>query len=165
MHNSRFRLMAGFMGAGFWLFAGTSFAQNTNTTPGTPGAVAGTTALSPQTGTNIGTTAPGTQPGTPTGSANATTPITATTTTTTWSFPGGVFGIIVLAVLIFLALVVLLRGRRRTVVSETYVSSATSPGTRGVRTGTATSDRENLNSRAASGTKTTSGTNDPSARL
>ena len=59
----------------------------------------------------------------------------------------------------------LFRGRDRTVVRETYASSSTTgPGTRNVTTGTASDDRMNLNSRAASGTGTQSGINDPNAR-
>ena len=69
------------------------------------------------------------------------------------------------AVLVLLVLFALFRGRDRTVVRETYASSSTtSPGTRNVATGTASDDRMNLNSRAASGTGNQSSVNDPNAR-
>jgi len=91
---------------------------------------------------------------------------TNTTTTTTRSFPGGALGMLAVAVLVLLVLFALFRGRDRTVVRETYASSSTtSPGARNVATGTASDDRMNLTSRAASGTGTTNGgMNDPSAR-
>jgi hypothetical protein len=88
-----------------------------------------------------------------------------TTTTTTRSFPGGTLGMLAVAVLVLLVLFALFRGRDRTVVRETYASSSTAaPGTRNVATGTASDDRMNLNSRAASGTGTQTGMNDPDAR-
>jgi hypothetical protein len=69
------------------------------------------------------------------------------------------------AVLVLLVLFALFRGRDRTVVRETYASSSTtSPGTRTGATGTASDDRMNLNSRAASGTGNQTGMNDPNAR-
>jgi hypothetical protein len=175
MHNVRFRLMAGLAGATLCLFAATSYGQNTNTTTG----AAGTTAQ--PTGTDAGTV--GAQAGTTTG--NASTPATpdagtttagtvtgttatdavTTTTTTTRSFPGGTLGMLAVAVLVLLVLFALFRGRDRTVVRETYASSsAAAPGTRNVTTGTASDDRMNLNSRAASGTGTQSGINDPDTR-
>jgi hypothetical protein len=172
MHNVRFRLMAGLAGATLCLFAATSYGQNTNT----PTGAAGTTTQ--QTGTDAGTTV-GAQPGTPTGTANTqatpdagttTTGTTATdavttTTTTTRTFPGGTLGMLAVAVLVLLVLFALFRGRDRTVVRETYASSTTTaPGTRNVTTGTASDDRMNLNSRAASGTGTQTGINDPDAR-
>jgi hypothetical protein len=176
MHNVRFRLMAGLAGATLCLFAATTYGQNPNTTTGT----AGTTTQ--PTGSNAGT-AVGAQPGTTTGTAN--TPATpdagitttgtvtgttatdavTTTTSTTRSFPGGTLGMLAVAVLVLLVLFALFRGRDRSVVRETYASSSTtSPGARTVTTGTASDDRMNLNSRAASGTGTQSGVNDPNAR-
>jgi hypothetical protein len=69
------------------------------------------------------------------------------------------------AVLVLLVLFALFRGRDRTVVRETYASSSTTaPGTRTVTTTTASDDRMNLNSRAASGTGNQTGINDPNAR-
>jgi hypothetical protein len=176
MHNVRFRLMAGLAGATLCLFAATSYGQNTNTPTGSA-----TTAQ--PTGTDAGTV--GAQPGTTTGNAStqatpdagATTTGTVTgttatdavttTTTTTRTFPGGTLGMLAVAVLVLLVLFALFRGRDRTVVRETYASSSTTapaPGARNVTTGTASDDRMNLNSRAASGTGTQSGTNDPNAR-
>ena len=176
MHNVRFRLMAGLAGATLCLFAATSYGQNTNT----PTSAGATTA--PPTGTDAGTV--GAQTGT-TGNANAqatpdagatttgtvtgttATDAVTTTTTTTRTFPGGTLGMLAVAVLVLLVLFALFRGRDRTVVRETYASSSTTapaPGTRNVTTGTASDDRMNLNSRAASGTGTQSGTNDPNAR-
>jgi len=164
MHNARFRLMAGLAGATLCLFAVTTYGQNTNTAPTT---TAGTDAnASPQaTGTTgqptTGTTAPTTTGTTTTGTATDLT----TTTTTTRSFPGGVWGIIAVVVLVVIILAALFRGRDRTVVRETYASSsAASPGSRPAGTGT-TDDRMNVNSRAASGPGTTpGGMNDPNAR-
>ena len=166
MHNVRFRLMAGLAGATLCLFAVTSYGQNTNT----------------PTGTNAGTTV-GAQPGTTTGTANtqatpdagATTTGTVTgttatdavttTTTTTRTFPGGTLGMLAVAVLVLLVLFALFRGRDRTVVRETFASSSTTtPATRNVATGTASDDRMNLDSRAASGPGSETGINDPNAR-
>ena len=176
MHNVRFRLMAGLAGATLCLFAATTYGQTPNTTTGAPG-----TTTQP-TGSSAGTTV-GAQPGTTTGTAN--TPATpdagttttgtvtgttatdavTTTTSTTRSFPGGTLGMLAVAVLVLLVLFALFRGRDRSVVRETYASSSTtSPGARTVTTGTASDDRMNLNSRAASGTGSQSGVNDPNAR-
>ena len=175
MHDVRFRLMAGLAGATLCLFAATSYGQNQNTTTGTAGTgtqptgTAGTTTLSAQPGTTTGTAntpapdAGTTTTGTTTGST-ATDAVT-TTTTTTRTFPGGTLGILAVAVLVLLVLFALFRGRDRTVVRETYASSSTTaPGTRTVATGTASDDRMNLNSRAASGTGNQTGMNDPNAR-
>lgn len=175
MHNARFRLMAGLAGATLCLFAATSYGQNPNPTTGTAG-----TATQP-TGTT-GTTTLGAQPGTTTGTANTPAPdagttttgtvtgstatdAVTTTTTTTRTFPGGTLGILAVAVLVLLVLFALFRGRDRTVVRETYASSSTTaPATRTVATGTASDDRMNLNSRAASGTGNQTGMNDPNTR-
>jgi hypothetical protein len=175
MHNARFRLMAGLAGATLCLFAAKSYGQTPNTTTGTAG-----TATQP-TGT-AGTTTLGAQPGTTTGTANTPAPdagttttgtatgstatdAVTTTTTTTRTFPGGTLGILAVAVLVLLVLFALFRGRDRTVVRETYASSSTTaPGTRTVATGTASDDRMNLNSRAASGTGNQTGMNDPNVR-
>jgi hypothetical protein len=173
MHNVRFRLMAGLAGATLCLFAAAGYGQNPNTTTGT----------TPPTGTNAGTTTLGAQPGTATGTANtqatpdagttttgtvtgtSATDAVTTTTTTTRTFPGGTLGMLAVAVLVLLVLFALFRGRDRTVVRETYASSSTTaPGTRNVATGTASDDRMNLNSRAASGTGDQTGVNDPNAR-
>jgi hypothetical protein len=177
MHNARFRLMAGLAGATLCLFAATSYGQNTNTQTGAAGAT-----TQPTTGTDAGATV-GAQPGTTTGNASTqatpdagttttgtVTGTTAndavtTTTTTTRTFPGGTLGMLAVAVLVLLVLFALFRGRDRTVVRETYASSSTTaPGTRNVTTGTASDDRMNLNSRAASGTESQTGMNDPDAR-
>ena len=168
MHNARFRLMAGLAGATLCLFAATSYGQNPNTTTGAAGAT-----TQPTTGTDAGATV-GAQPGTTTGNASTqatpdagttATDAVTTTTTTTRTFPGGTLGMLAVAVLVLLVLFALFRGRDRTVVRETYASSSTTaPGTRNVTTGTASDDRMNLNSRAASGTESQTGMNDPDAR-
>jgi hypothetical protein len=148
MHNARARLMAGLAGATLCLFAVTSYAQTPTTTPGSPDASAQAPA----------------QPSTPAPTGTATDPlvtgtatdVVTTTETTTWSFPGGVWGILAVAVLAIIILFALFRGRDTTVVKETYVSPNTGPGARNVGTGTAVGDR-NLNPRTASGTEPRSG--------
>ena len=174
MHNVRFRLMAGLAGATLCLFAATSYGQNTNTPTsapttaqptgtdaGTVGAQAGTTGnTNAQTTPDAGATTTGTVTGTTATDA-------VTTTTTTRTFPGGTLGMLAVAVLVLLVLFALFRGRDRTVVRETYASSSTTAptaGSRNVTTGTTSEDRMNLNSRAASGTGTPGGINDPNAR-
>jgi len=167
MHNARFRLMAGLAGATLCLFAATSYGQNTSTQTGTtdgtaaPSASAQAPATTPdasaQTPTTTGTVTTGTE-----------TRTTATDqTTTTTSFPGGLLGILAVAVLVLLILFALFRGRDRTEVRETntVASSAATPGAR-TTAGTAGGERMNLDSRAASGTTTTttSSINDPNAR-
>ena len=143
--------MAGLAGATLCLFAVTSSAQQPTTTTGAPDA-----------------TAQPTTPATPAPTADAQAPTTGTeittTETTTWSFPGGIWGILAAAVLVLFILFALFRGRDTTVVKDTYVS--TTPGARNVGTGTAIGDR-NLNPRAASGTEPprTGGVNDPNTRL
>ena len=173
MHNVRFRLMAGLAGATLCLFAATSYGQNPSTTgtagtatqpTGTPG-----TTITAQPGTTTGSASTPATPDagtTTTGTVTGTTATDAvTTTTTTRSFPGGTLGMLAVAVLVLLVLFALFRGRDRTIVRETYASSSTtSPGTRTVATGTASDDRMNLNSRAASGTGNQSGINDPNPR-
>lgn len=147
MHNARFRLMAGLAGATLCLFAVTSYGQNPE----------------PTTPTSAQTPAPTTPAAT-----DQTTPAptdATTTTTTTTSFPGGMLGILAVAVVVLLLLFGLFRGRDRTVIKETYTAPVAGPGNRNVTTGTAADDRMNLNSRAASGPGTTpGGTNDPNAR-
>jgi hypothetical protein len=168
MHNARSRLLSGLAGATLFLFAATSYGQTPNTPTATPGTGTVSTQTTPApTGTATDAAAQ------PTTTDAATTNATVTrgtatdvTTTTTRSFPGGTLGIVVVAVVVLLLLFSLFRGRDRTVVRETYASSSTTaPGTRTVSTGTATDDRMNLNSRAASGPdNTTGGMNDPNAR-
>jgi len=155
MRNARFRLMAGLAGATLCLFAATSYAQTPTTTgsaqtpaPTTPTATDQTT-LTP---TDAGTSA------TVTSQTDA-----VTTTTTTRSFPGGMLGILAVAVIVLLLLFGLFRGRDKTVVKETYVAPPATPANRTVST--ASEDRMNLNSRAASGPGTNpGGENDPNAR-
>ncbi len=149
MHNARFRLMAGLTGASLCLFAVTAYGQNPTTTTTTGSAQ--TAAPTTQTPTATDQTTP----------APANTDANATTTT---SFPGGMLGILAVAVLVLLLLFGLFRGRDRTVIKETYVTPPAA-GTRNVTTGTAADDRMNLNSRAASGPGTNPGEmNDPNAR-
>jgi hypothetical protein len=157
MHNARFRLMAGLAGATLCLFAVTTYGQQTSPTTGTPATTDAT--ASPQATTPTDQAAPTT---TTTGTATDVT----TTTTTTRTFPGGLWGIIAVVVLVVIVLAALFRGRDRTVVRETYASSsAASPGARTASSGTAADDRMNVNSRAASGPGTSSGgINDPNAR-
>lgn len=151
--------MAGLAGATLCLFAVTSYAQNPTTS--TPDPNAQTTTAQPVT------------PATPAPTGNATdnaavpgtgTDVVATTETTTWSFPGGIWGILAVALLVLFILFSLFRGRDTTVVKETYVSPNTAPGARNVGTGTGVGDR-NLNPRTASGTGTDNGgMNDPNTR-
>ena len=155
MHNARFRLTAGLAGATLCLFAVTSYSQ-TPTTTGSPDASAQTT--------------PATQPATPAPTGTATDPAVpvtdiTTTETTTWSFPGGIWGILAAAAVVLLIFLALFRGRDKTVVKETYVAPNTGPTTRTVSTGTAFGDRD-LNPRAASGPGTTGtgGMSDPNPR-
>jgi hypothetical protein len=150
MHNRRFRLVAGLAGATLCLFAVTSSAQQPTTTTGAPDASAQTTT-----------------PATPAPAADAAAPVAGTeittTETTTWSFPGGIWGILAAAVLVLFILFALFRGRDTTVVKETYVSPNT--GARNVGTGSAVGDR-NLNPRTASGRETgNGGVNDPNTRV
>lgn len=169
MHNAHFRLFSGLAGATLFLFAAASYGQTPNTTTSTAGnGSVSTQTTPPQTGT---ATDAGTQPTTTdAATTNATvtrgTATDVTTTTTTRSFPGGLLGMLAVAVLVLLVLFSLFRGRDRTVVRETYASSsAAAPGTKSVSTGTATDDRMNLNSRAASGPDNTSGgMSDPGAK-
>ena len=156
MHNARFKVMAGLAGATLCLFAVTSYAQ----TPTTTGA-AGTPDASAQTATPQGTQTDAATTPAPT---DAATDVTTTTSTTTWSFPGGILGMVAVAALVLLVLFALFRGKDRTVIRETYAASPPSSSTR-PSTGTAADDRLNANSRAASGTGTNSGgINDPNAR-
>jgi disulfide bond formation protein DsbB len=163
MSNARFKLMAGLAGATLCLFAVSSYGQNTNAQT-TPPAGAGTAGSVDQQ-----QAAPTTQGTQPTTTGTATTPTTTTdgsitstatdVTTTSRTFP--MWGIIAAVVVVLLILVALFRGRDRTVIRETSVSSSTSsPGNRSTGTASATDDR----ARAASGTGNTSGTNDPNLR-
>ena len=165
MSNARFKLMAGLAGATLCLFAVSSYGQNTNAQTATPPAAAGTGSVDQQQA------APTTQGTQPTTTGTATTPTTTTdgsitttatdVTTSTRTFPGGTWGIIAAVVVVLLILVALFRGRDRTVIRETYASSSTnSPSNRSTGTATEADDR----TRAASGSGTTSGTNDPNAR-
>jgi hypothetical protein len=158
MRNTRLRLMAGLAGATLCLFAATSYAQ----TPTTTGSAQTPTATTPApTATDQATPAPTDAATSATVTQSSQTD--AVTTTTTRSFPGGMLGILAVAVLVLLLLFGLFRGRDRTVIKETYAAPP-APGTRSVTTST-TDDRMNLNSRAASGPGTTpGGINDPNAR-
>jgi hypothetical protein len=164
MSNARFRIMAGLAGATLCFFGVSSYAQNTNAQTATPPA-AGTGSVDQQQA------APTTQGTQPTTTGTATTPTTTTdgsitttatdVTTTTRTFPGGTWGIVAAVVVVLLVLISLFRGRDRTVIRETYASSSTSsPGNRSTGTATAADDR----ARAASGTGTNSGMDDPNAR-
>ena len=166
MHNARFRVMAGLAGATLCLFAVTAYAQNPTTTTTDPNAQ-GAVTTPPATPTDQATPSATGAPTTTTDQSTVTqsTATDATTTTTTRSFPGGTLGILAVAVLVLLLLFGLFRGRDRTVVKDTYVATPPVTGSRTVTTSTTTDDRMNLNSRAASGTGTSSGgMNDPNAR-
>jgi hypothetical protein len=165
MHNARLRVMAGLAGATLCLFAVTSYAQNTDPATGAPqtSTQAPTTGAQPTTPTGDATTPPATDQGTTNGTITTTGSQTTTETTTT-SFPGGVWGIVAVAVVILLVLFGLFRGKGdRTVVKDTYVSNP--PASRS--TGMGTADDRVVTSRAASGTETTTTTtrtDDPNAR-
>ena len=165
MHNARFRAMSGLAGATLCLFAVTAYGQSQTTTgaAGTGGAATTQTAAPTNPPASDQTTpAPATTDAN--GSITSTATDVSTTTTTTRSFPGGMLGILGVAVLVLLLLFGLFRGRDRTVVRDTYVATPPVTGTRTVTTST-TDDRMNLNSRAASGPGTTpGGMNDPDAR-
>jgi hypothetical protein len=179
MHNARFRLMAGLAGATLCVFAATSYGQNTSTQAGTTNGTATTPdagAQSTPSTSSPSASAPATTPDAsaqaPATTGTVTTGTTATdattTTTTSTGFPGGTLGILAVAVLVLLILFALFRGRDRdsTVVRESSVSSsAAAPGAR-TTAGTAGGERMNLDSRAASGTSTTTGSSvgDPNTR-
>ena len=160
MHKARFRVMAGLAGATLCLFAVAANGQSPTTTTPTGAAGAGVDAQTAQP------TTPAPAPATTDANGTITSTATdvSTTTTTTRTFPGGMLGILAVAVLVLLLLFGLFRGRDRTVVRDTYV--ATPPVTRTVTTSTTADDRMNLNSRAASGPGTNpgAGINDPNAR-
>ncbi|HWL38917.1 MAG TPA: hypothetical protein VNO75_01670 [Gemmatimonadaceae bacterium] len=163
MRNARLRLMAGLAGAAMCLFAVTSYGQTPTTTPGSPDASA-----QPTTPATPAPSGPVTDPIVP----GTGTEVLTTTETTTWSFPGGIWGILAVAVLAILILFAVFRRRDTTVVNETYVSPNTGPGARNAGMGTAVGDR-NLSPRAAQGTEPPTrggvndrgGTNDPNTRL
>lgn len=157
MQNARSRLVAGLAGAFLCLFAVTSYGQTPTTTPGSPDASAQTAQpTTPATPAPSGTTVDPIVPG-------PTTDIVAgtETTTETWSYPGGIWGILATALVALLILFAVFRRRDTTVVNETYVA----PGTRNAGMGTAVGDRT-LSPRAASGTDpgTRAGFNDPNVR-
>ena len=164
MLNARFRVMAGLAGATLCLFAATASAQNPATPTTDPNAQG---AVTTPPATNPAPTDQATTPTTTTDRATVTQTATdATTTTTTRSFPGGTLGILAVAVVVLLLLFGLFRGRDKTIVKDTYVTTPPVTGARTVTTSTTTTDdRMNLNSRAASGPGTSSGgVNDPNAR-
>jgi len=163
MHNARFRVMAALAGATLCLFAATAYGQNPTTTTPTGQAGSAQTAA-PTTPTPADQTTPAPADQNPSVTTTATD--VSTTTTTTRTFPGGMLGILAVAVLVLLLLFGLFRGRDKTVVRDTYVANPPVTGSRTVTSTTTTDDRMNLNSRAASGTGTQpgSGMNDPNAR-
>jgi len=171
MKKARLRVMAGLAGATLCLFAVTSYAQNTNTTTGTSdpaaqtGAAPTTTGAQPPATTGDATTPAPADQGSTNGTITSTATDVATTDTTTRTFP--MWAIVVVAVVIVALLFGLFRGRDKTVIKETYVTPNSTPGARTTGMGTAADDRV-VNSRAASGTGTSTGTNsgmnDPNAR-
>jgi hypothetical protein len=168
MHNARFRVMAGLAGATLCLFAATANGQNQTAQP-TTGAAAGTSAdaqtAQPTTPAPTDQAAPAPTTTDPNATITSTATDVSTTTSTTRTFPGGMLGIVAVAVVVLLLLFGLFRGRDRTVVRDTYVTPPVA-GSRTVTTSTTTDDRMNLNSRAASGPGTNQGAgmNDPNAR-
>ncbi len=167
MRKARSRLTTVLAGATLCLCAVAAYGQDQSTTNNAPTGAAGT-AATPDAGSsaapqsNAATAAPqGTTPTVTTTGKTTTTDIT-TTTATTRNFPGGFWGIVAVAIVVLLVLIALVSGRNRTVVRETYASSATGyPGNRNVSTGTAVGDGT-LTTRTASGTETTkSGVNEP----
>jgi hypothetical protein len=170
MNNARLKVMAGLAGAALCLFAVTTYAQTTNTTTGTTpnqsAQTAAPTTTLPSTPTGDATT-PSTPPadaGTANGTITSTATDVTTTDSTTRSFPGGFWGILAVAVVVLLVLFGLFRGKDRTVVKDTYVTTNTSPNTRSTGMGTASGDRV-VTQRVASGTETTTTrVNDSDAR-
>jgi hypothetical protein len=159
MRNARLRMMTGLAGAALCVFAVTSYAQDPNNPPaGTDPAAqtaAPTTTAQPATPTgDASVPAPADQATTNSTVTRSTATDIATTDNTTTSFPGGVWGITAVAVLVLLALFGLFRGRDRTVVRDTYTTNTVNPPVVTTRTtgmGTATGDRT-LNTRVASST-------------
>jgi hypothetical protein len=164
MHNARLRVMAGLAGATLCLFAVTSYAQNNDPATGSAqtSTQAPTTGAQPTTPTGDATTPPAADQGTTNGTITTTGSQTSTETTTT-TFPGGVWGIVAIAVVILLVLFGLFRGKGdRTVVKDTYVTSNNPPASR--TTGMGTANERVVTTRAASGTETTTRVDDPNAR-
>lgn len=172
MKKARFRVMAGLAGATLCLFAVTTYAQATNTTTGTTPdqsaqtATPTTTQPSTPTGNAATTAPPAADANTSNGTITTTATDVATTDTTTRSFPGGFWGILAVAVVVLLVLFGLFRGKDRTVVKDTYVTTNTTPNTRSsTGMGTAAPGDRVLTQRVASGTETTTTrVNDPNAR-
>jgi hypothetical protein len=168
MKKARLRVMAGLAGATLCLFAVTTYAQNTNTTTGTTpdqsAQTAAPTTTQPSTPTGAATTPtpPAADANTSNGTITTTATDVATTDTTTRSFPGGFWGILAVAVVVLLVLFGLFRGKDRTVIKDTYVTTP-APNTRTTGMGTASGDRV-VTQRVASGTETTTKVNDPNAR-
>jgi len=171
MKKARLRVMAGLAGATLCLFAVTTYAQNTNTPATTPDQSAQTaapTTTQPSTPTGQAATPapPAADANTSNGTVTTTATDVATTDTTTRSFPGGFWGIVAVAVVVLLVLFGLFRGKDRTVVKDTYVTTnATTPNTRSTGMGTTASGDRVITQRVASGTETTTTrVNDPNAR-
>jgi hypothetical protein len=171
MKNARLRVMAGLAGAAMYLFAVTTYAQNTNTTTGTTPnqsaqtAAPTTTLPSTPTGDATTPTTPPADAGTTNGTITSTATDVTTTDTTTRSFPGGFWGILAVAIVVLLVLFGLFRGKDRTVVKDTYVTTNATPNTRSTGMGTAAPGDRVVTQRVASGTETTTTrVNDPDAR-
>ena len=164
MKKARFRVMAGLAGATLCLFAVTTYAQNTNTPATTPAQTAAPTTTQPSTPTGDAATQspPAADANTSNGTITSTATDVTTTDTTTRSFPGGFWGILAVAVVVLLVLFGLFRGKDRTVVKDTYVTTP-APNTRTTGMGTASGDRA-VTQRVASATETTTKINDPNAR-
>jgi len=167
MHNARFRVMAGLAGATLCLFAATANGQNQTAQPttGAAGTSVDAQTAQPTTPAPADQAAPAPATTDPNATITSTATDVSTTTSTTRTFPGGMLGIVAVAVVVLLLLFALFRGRDRTVVRDTYVTPPVT-GSRTVTTSTTTDDRMNLNSRAASGPGTNpgAGMNDPNAR-
>lgn len=164
MQKARLWVMAGLSGATLCLFAATSYAQNTDPAAATSAQTGAQTTAQPAAPTGDNTAQPAADPGTSNGTIT-TTGSQTTTETTSFSFPGGVWGIAAVAVVVLLVLFSLFRGRDTTVVKDTYVTADSPPVTR--TSGMGTSNDRIVTSRAASGPETTTTTtrsSDPNAQ-
>lgn len=167
MRKARLRLITALAGATFCFCAVAAYGQDQSTTTNAPTGAA--TTATPDAGSSAGTQSNAATAAPQTTTSDVTTGKTTTsatdittTTGTTRNFPGGFWGIVAVAIVVLLVLISLFARRDRTVVRETYASSATTyPGERNVTTGTAVGDR-NLTARTASGTENTrGGVNEP----
>ena len=162
MDNARLRLMAGLAGVTLALFAATSYGQNTSTPTAGGGAVsppAADQSAQPSTSGSANTQAAPTGDATIGTSSRTTTTATDVTTTSpsTTTFFLGPWGIAIIALVAILILWAIFGRRDRTVVRDTYSTSAT--------TRTVPTNERIVSPRAASGTETTTRVTDTDTRL